>query len=76
MAGTQDGQILVYGPGLQFRARLPGQGDMPLALAGNVRSGVVAAVIRGRNDSVVLGHAAARRSTARPCAWRGGRMPP
>ena len=54
MAGTQDGQILVYGPGLQLRARLPGQGDMPLALAGNVRSGVVAAVIRGRNDSVVL----------------------
>ena len=54
MAGTQDIQILVYGPGLQLRARLPGQGDMPLALAGNVRSGVVAAVIRGRNDSVVL----------------------
>lgn len=53
-AGTQDGRLLVYGPGLGPRAALAAQGDMPLAVAGEPRTGLVAAVVRGRNDRVLL----------------------
>lgn len=51
---SQGGRIEIFGPGLQSRATLAPQADLPLALAGHASTGLVAAVIRGRNDSALL----------------------
>jgi WD40 repeat protein len=51
MVATQGREVLVYGPRLTLRRHLQIAGS-PLALAGEARTGLVAAVIQGRNDSV------------------------